>query len=52
MAIIASVALALMAQGPVEAAAGPHSDFDVGYEELVANDNAAARSAIEQCDEL
>ena len=52
MAIIAGVALALMAQGPVEAVVGPHSDYDVGYEELVANDNAAARSAIEQCDEL
>ena len=52
MAIIASVALALMAQGPVEVVADPHSDFDVGYEELVANDNAAARAAIEKCDEL
>ena len=52
MAIIAGVALALMAQGPVEVVADPHSDFDVGYEELVANDNAAARAAIEKCDEL
>ena len=52
MAIITSVALALLAQGPVEAVPGPQAGYDVGYEELVANDNHAARQAIENCDEL
>ena len=52
MAIITSIALALLAQGPVEAVAGPQADYDVGYEELVSNENAAARKAIENCDEL
>ncbi len=52
MAIITSIALALLSQGPVEAVAGPHAEFDVGYEELVANENDAARKAIESCDEL
>ena len=52
MAIITSVALALLAQGPVEAVPGPQAGYDVGYEELVANDNRAARQAIENCDEL
>ena len=52
MAIITSIALALLAQGPVEAVAGPQAEFDVGYEELVANENAAARKAIEDCEEL
>lgn len=52
MAIITSMALALMAQGPVEAVPAPQADFDIGYEELVANDNIEARKAIENCDEL
>ena len=52
MAIITSIALAFLAQGPVEAVAGPQADYDVGYEELVSNENAAARKAIENCDEL
>ncbi len=52
MAIITSVALVLLAQGPVATAQAPDTAFDVGYEELVANDNAAARQAIENCDEL
>jgi Flp pilus assembly protein TadD len=52
MAIITSVALALLAQGPVEAVPGPQAGYDVGYEELVANDNRAARQAIENCEEL
>ena len=52
MAIITSIALALLAQGPVEVVAGPQADYDVGYEELVSNENAAARKAIENCDEL
>lgn len=52
MAIITSMALALMAQGPVEAVPAPQTDYDVGYEELVANDNVEARKAIENCDEL
>ena len=43
MAIITSVALVLLAQGPVATAQAPDTAFDVGYEELVANDNAAAR---------
>ena len=41
MAIITSVALALLAQGPVEAVPGPQAGYDVGYEALVANDNRA-----------
>ena len=52
MAIITSVALVLLAQGPVATAQAPDTAFDVGYEELVANDNAAARQAIENCDAL
>lgn len=52
MAIITSVALALMVQGPVELAAPPQAQVEVGYEELVANDNAAARQAIESSSEL
>ena len=52
MAIITSMALALMAQGPVEAVPAPQAEYDVGYEELVANDNVEARKAIENCDAL
>lgn len=52
MAIITSVALVLMAQGAVEAVPGPQADYDVGYEELVANQNIAAREAIEACEKL
>ncbi len=52
MAIFTSVALALLVQAPVEAVPGPEANYDVGYEELVANENVAARDAIEKCDEL
>ncbi|KWV94159.1 MULTISPECIES: hypothetical protein [unclassified Erythrobacter] len=52
MAIITSVALALLVQGPVDAAKTPQAEYDVGYEELVANDNLAAREIIENSDEL
>ena len=53
MAIITSVALALLAQGTATITTqAPDTAFDVGYEELVANENVAAREAIENCDEL
>ncbi len=52
MTIISTIALTLMAQGPVAAVTGPQADYDVGYEELVSNENVAARKAIENCDEL
>lgn len=52
MAIITSVALALLAQGTATTTQAPDTAFDVGYEELVANENVAARKAIENCDEL
>ena len=53
MAIITSVALALLAQGTATTTTqAPDTAFDVGYEELVANENVAAREAIENCDEL
>ena len=47
MAIITSVALALLAQGTATTTQAPDTAFDVGYEELVANENVAARKAIE-----
>ncbi|MBX7484055.1 hypothetical protein [Qipengyuania qiaonensis] len=52
MAIITSMALVLLANGPIDAVAGPQAEFDIGYEELVANENDAARKAIENCEEL
>ncbi|QYJ06786.1 hypothetical protein [Qipengyuania flava] len=52
MAIMTSIALALMAQGTAGAVPAPEADYDVGYEELVANENDAARKAIESCDTL
>ena len=48
MAIITSIALALMVQGPAQAAI---TAVEVGFEELVANENAAARQAIESSGE-
>lgn len=47
MAMVHSIALALLVQGPVEAAAPDQEAVEVGYEELVANDNLAARKVIE-----
>lgn len=52
MASITSMALAIMALGPVTAVEAPQADYDVGYEELVANENVEARKAIESCDTL
>lgn len=52
MALFTTAALVLMAQGAVAAVPGPEADYDIGYEELVANDNMAARAAIEACDTL
>lgn len=52
MAIIASLALALLAQGPVAAVVTPEPAYDVGYEELVAGQDRAAIEAIENCEVL
>lgn len=52
MTIIAGVALALMANGPVAAVPGPQADFDVGYEELLHGRDLAALEAIDACEEL
>lgn len=53
MDIVASMVLVLAAQGAaVVAAPGPQADFDVGYEELVADRNEDALKAIEACSEL
>jgi len=52
MAIITSVALALLVQGPVDTAKTPQPEYNVGYEELVARDDYAAREAIENSDQL
>ena len=50
MAIITSVALALLAQGTATTTQTPDTAFDVGYEELVANENVAARKALAMLD--
>lgn len=52
MALIATLTLALMAQGPAEAIEAPATTFDVGYQQLVAGEDAAAVEAIEKCREL
>ncbi len=53
MAIVTSMVLILASQGAAVAAVpGPQADCDVGYEELVADRNGAARDAIEACEEL
>ena len=52
MAIIATLTLALMAQGPAEAVAAPETTFDVGYEELTEGRDREAVAAIEECEEL
>ena len=52
MSILASAALAVLAQGPLAAVPAADRPYDVGYEELVANRDAAARAAIEACDTL
>ncbi len=52
MSLIASLAFAMMAQGPVAVVAAPETDYDVGYEELVSGQDRAAAEAIENCGEL
>ena len=52
MAIIATLTLALMAQGPAAAVVAPGTTYDVGYEELVAGHDRDAVAAIENCKEL
>ncbi|WP_324826721.1 hypothetical protein [Qipengyuania zhejiangensis] len=52
MALVTTLALALMAQGPTNAVVEPATTFDVGYEELVAGQDRAAIEAIENCDGL
>ncbi len=53
MAIVSSMVLILASQGAFAAAVpGPQADYDVGYEELLADRNDEARDAIEACEEL
>lgn len=52
MAIVATLAMALMAQGPVDAVVAPETTYDVGFEQLVAGRDLEAVDAIENCKEL
>lgn len=52
MTILLSAALAVLAQGPAATVPASDAPYDVGYEELLAHRDGAARAAIEACDEL
>ena len=52
MTILLSAALAVLAQGPAATVPASDAPYDVGYEELVAHRDIAAREAIESCEEL
>jgi len=52
MAIVSSMILAILAQGAAPATEFSQETYDVGFEELVANDNSEAREVIENSDTL
>ena len=52
MALFTAAALVLMSQGSSLVVPAPEAAYDVGYDELLANDNLAAREAIEACETL
>lgn len=52
MSVLAATMLLFAAEGPVMIVSAPETEYDIGYDELVAGNDRAALEAIENCKNL